>query len=125
VRRLSLAAPVLALFLAACGSMQLVEVLQSDTLFFGTSRVNAAAVSEAEWHAFVEEVITPRFPGFTAWEAEGHWKGDVERTHVVQIIHGHRIGEERRVAEIIAEYKRRFQQESVLWVRGEALATFQ
>lgn len=123
MRRLS--APLLVLFLAACGSVQLIEVQQSDFLYFGTSRTGAPAVADAEWHAFVEEVITPRFPGFTEWVAEGHWQGAVERTHVVQIIHKRRMGEEHKVAEIVAEYKRRFRQESVLWVRTEALATLE
>ena len=123
--RMTVSAPLLVLFLAACGSMQLIEVQQSDVLYFGTSRAAAPAVSDAEWRAFVEEVITPRFPGFTEWMAEGHWKSDVERTHVVQIIHKRRPGEERKVAEIAAEYKRRFQQEAVLWIRTDALATFE
>ncbi|HKO58196.1 MAG TPA: DUF3574 domain-containing protein [Thermoanaerobaculia bacterium] len=116
---------VLCVLLTACGSVRLVEVQQSDMLFFGTGRVSGEPVSDGEWRLFVDEVITPRFPGFTEWSAEGHWKADRERTHVVQILHKRRGGEERKVAEIIAEYKRRFEQESVLWVRTEALATLE
>jgi len=114
-----------ALLLTACSSMQLIEVQQSDVLYFGTGRVNAAPVSDAEWTAFVDEVISPRFPGFTDWVAEGHWKTDRERTHVVQIVHKRRGEEERKVLEIIREYKRRFQQEAVLWIRTDALATLE
>jgi hypothetical protein len=113
------------LLMTACSSMQLVEVQQSDMLFFGTGRAGGAPVSDEEWRVFVDEVISPRFPGFTDWMAEGHWKTERERTHIVQILHKRRGGEERKVAEIIAEYKRRFRQESVLWVRTEALATLE
>ncbi|MBV9493090.1 MAG: DUF3574 domain-containing protein [Acidobacteria bacterium] len=118
-------AVVLALFLTACSSMQLVEVQQSDLLYFGTGRANAAPVSDEEWTKFVDEVITPRFPGFTDWVAEGHWKSDREKTHIVQILHQRRGEEARKVGEIIAEYKKRFQQEAVLWVRSDALATLE
>lgn len=115
-------AVVLVFFLAACGT--LVEVQERDTLYFGTARPNGV-VSAAEWRAFVDEVITPRFPGFTEWAAEGHWKSDREATHVVEIIHPDRRANDEKVREIIAEYKRRFAQEAVLLVRGRALATLQ
>jgi hypothetical protein len=115
----------LVLFLTACSNLQLIEVQQSDFLYFGTGRVNAAPVSDEEWRAFVDEVISPRFPGFTDWVAEGHWKSERERTHVVQLIHKRRGEENRKIGEIIVEYKRRFQQEAVLWVRTDALATLE
>jgi uncharacterized protein DUF3574 len=101
-----------------------VGVQDRDTLYFGTARPNGV-VSETEWRTFVDEVITPRFPGFTEWSAEGHWKSDREATHVVEIIHLDRGANNDKVHEIIAEYKRRFQQEAVLLVRDRALATLQ
>ena len=115
--------PAIALLLVACGS--LVEVQDRDTLYFGTGRPSGAAVTETEWRAFVDEVITPRFPGFTEWPALGHWKSEREATHVVEIIHPGRRGNDLKVHEIIAEYKRRFQQEAVLLVRERALAALQ
>jgi hypothetical protein len=118
VRRLSVAALV---FVAACASLDLQKVQQCDTLYFGTARPGGV-VNDVEWKAFVEEVITPRFPGFTEWNAEGHWKSEHEMTHVVQIVHPVRGGNDRLVREIIAAYKSRFAQESVFWIRAEALA---
>jgi hypothetical protein len=109
--------------LTAC--VHLVEVQDRDTLYFGTGRPNGGMVSEAEWRAFVDEVITPRFPGFTEWPAEGHWKAERELTHVVEITHLDRRGNDAKVHEIIVEYKRRFEQEAVLLVRERALATLQ
>jgi hypothetical protein len=106
----------------ACSS--LVEVQQRDTLYFGTAKPGGV-VSEIEWRAFVNDVITPRFDGHTEWLAEGHWKGAKEATHVVEIVHPPRAENDRKIGEIIAEYKRRFQQEAVLLVRERALATLQ
>ncbi len=115
-------AVVLAFVLVACG--HLVEVQDRDTLYFGTNKPNGV-ISQAEWKVFVDEVITPRFPGFTEWDAQGHWKSDREFTHVVEIIHPDRGENDAKIHEIIAEYKRRFQQEAVLLVRDRALATLQ
>ena len=101
-------AAFLALFLAACSTYQIVEVQDVDTLYFGTNRPSGT-ISDAEWRSFVNDVLTPVFPGFTEWNASGHWKGSEEATHVVQIIR------------IISEYKRRYDQEAVLWLRGRGL----
>jgi hypothetical protein len=115
-------ASIAVLFFVACASLDLQEVQQSDTLMFGTNRTNGAVVSDAEWRAFVDEVIVPRFPGFTEWNAEGHWKSEREATHVVMITHLHRGAQDQLVREIIDAYKSRFQQEAVFWVRSEVMA---
>jgi hypothetical protein len=119
VKKLNAAA--LFVLLVACGSLQLLEVQDSDFLYFGTTRPSGV-VTDAEWTAFVEEVITPRFPGFTEWTAEGHWQQQREKTHIVQIVHLHRTDSERKIAEIIAAYKKQFAQEAVFWIRTRALA---
>ncbi len=121
MRRLSASAVLL--LLVACGSVQLVEVQDQDTLYFGTSKPGGGAVTEAEWRTFVKDVITPEYPGFTEWNATGHWQGAEELTHVVQIAHPERGANDERIGRIISEYKKRFQQQSVLWIRGHALVT--
>ena len=121
-RRVRGAALALIVFLTACG--HLVEVQDRDTLYFGTNKPNGV-ISDAQWRLFVDEVITPRFPGFTEWDAQGHWKSEKEFTHVVEIIHPTRSANDAKIHEIIAEYKRRFQQEAVLLVRDRALATLE
>lgn len=108
------------LLLVACSNFQLVEVQDVDTLYFGIAR-QGGVVSDAEWKSFVAEIITPEFPGFTEWNALGHWKGAEEATHVVEIAHLSRRGNDERIIRIIREYKRRFDQESVFWVRGRGL----
>ncbi len=114
------AAPLALLLIMSCASLRLVEVQDVDTLYFGTSRPNGV-VSDAEWKAFVAEVITPEYPGFTEWNATGHWRGTEEATHVVQIAHLSRRRNDESVIRIIDQYKRRFQQDSVFWVRGRGL----
>jgi hypothetical protein len=109
---------VLAILLAACSAFDIREVQLSDTLYFGTGRPNGGVVSDAEWRTFVDDTITPRFPGFTEWIADGHWKSEHEVTHVVQIVHPEHLSDNRAVHEIIDAYKKRFQQETVFWVRG-------
>jgi Protein of unknown function (DUF3574) len=116
-----LAAALVLAVLVACGSFHLIEVQQVDTLYFGTARPGGV-VTDAEWKAFVEEVITPRFPGFTEWGATGHWQSEREAAHVVEIIHPDRSENDRRIAEIIEAYKSRFQQQAVFWVREKGLA---
>jgi hypothetical protein len=100
----------------ACGAVFYVRQ-ECDTLYFGTAKPDGSMVSGAEWQQFLHDEVTPRFPGFTHWEAHGSWKDQPEETHVLQIVHppGHQAG----VAEIIAAYKKRFAQEAVLQVRTD------
>ena len=51
---------IICLLALSCASSQVV-----DTLYFGTSREGAPAVTDAEWQQFVRQVVTPRVPGFT------------------------------------------------------------
>jgi hypothetical protein len=109
--------PLAFVLLSACASLALYEQQVSDTLYFGTQRPGGGVVSEAEWQQFVAEEVTPRFSGFTVWEARGTWKGESEATHVVQIVHPH--GHEAELRAIIDAYKKRFAQEAVFQVREE------
>lgn len=100
-----------------CTSFTVYERQECDTLYFGTQIPAGGSVSEAQWEQFLREEVTPRFPGFTHWEAHGEWKGTREETHVLQIIHP--AGRTGDVAAIAAAYKKRFAQESVLQVRSD------
>lgn len=109
------AVPLAFVLLLSCATVEDV-----DTLDFGTARPNGI-VSDGEWKTFVAEVITKEYPGFTEWNATGHWRGAEEATHVVEIAHLSGRGNDERIVRIINEYKRRFEQESVFWVRGKGL----
>ena len=44
-------------------------------LFFGRSRGNVEAASDAAWQAFLANEVTPRFPdGLTVLHARGQWR---------------------------------------------------
>src|SRR5215216_6139779 len=91
-------------------------------LFFGTAKPDGTAVSAAEWEAFLDAEITPRFPeGLTVLEAAGQWQeadGDIveERSKVVLLLYPPTAQEESHaeIEAIRAAYERRFGQEAVL-----------
>jgi len=115
VRRL---APLVLLVLAACSGLVVYEQQECDLLYFGTAKPDgSAAVTETEWQQFLREEVTPRFAGFTHWEANGSWKDVPEKTHILQIVHPQ--GHEADIAAIMDAYKKRFAQEAVLQVRGD------
>jgi len=114
------------LLVSACAHFDVYRVEVVDTLYFGTMKADGSAVTDAQWKAFVNDVVAPRLDGFTTWDAEGlyHASGGAvqrERTHIVQVIRA----DERAVAEIIAAYKKQFAQEAVLRLRGRAGVAFQ
>ncbi|TAK07867.1 MAG: DUF3574 domain-containing protein [Candidatus Manganitrophaceae bacterium] len=94
-------------------------LLVSDILFFGLSSPRGP-VTEAEWDAFLREIVTPRFPeGLTYWNANGQWRGQnnqlvQEHSMVLQILHPDTFQAESAIQEIIARYKNQFDQDSVL-----------
>ena len=114
---------VLALLLSACASTPAhfgVEGV-SDRLFCGRSIPGGGEVSDADVDAFLEEVVTPRFPeGFTSWTAVGNWRGEEEKTLVLEFLHPYGRSFDDKVREIAEEYRRRFRQQAVLRVTGPA-----
>ncbi len=105
--------------------------LVRDMVYFGRNRPGGGTVSDAEWHRFLDEVVTPRFPaGLTVVDATGQWRGqrgvvEQERSEIVTVFHAGGDGARRAVAEVAAEYKRRFQQEAVLRERSATCARFE
>ncbi len=102
-----------------------------DVVYFGRNRPGGGTVSDAEWRAFLDEVITPRFPsGLTVMEATGQWKGgngavEQEKSEIVMLLHNGDETARRAVTELSEEYKRRFHQEAVLRERTFTCARFQ
>jgi acetylornithine deacetylase/succinyl-diaminopimelate desuccinylase-like protein len=102
----------------------------SDRLFFGRDIPDGGSVSEADWTAFLAEVVTPRFPdGLTVLRGEGQWLGAngavvSEPSFVVEVNHPPSAAVDTALDEIAAEYKRRFRQEAVMRVRTRAEVEF-
>jgi hypothetical protein len=99
-------------------------------LFFGRNKPDGGVVTDAEWHAFVVEHVTPRFPdGFTVVDAVGQYRdreGRItsEPTKILLIVHGPDARPRTAIQELRDVYRRLFQQESVLLVETPARAGF-
>jgi len=95
-----------------------------DRLSFGRFIPGSGGqVSDEDWAAFLNEAVTPRFPGgFVTWRTEGQWRNpsgmiSYESGWIVEFNHPDNEAADRTVSEIAAEYKRRFKQEAVFRVR--------
>ncbi len=91
-------------------------------LYFGRTKPGGE-VSASEWDAFLAGEVTPRFPdGLTVLDAYGQWRnadGKIgkEATKLLIFMHPDEPAAARKIGELIEVYKKRFTQESVLWVK--------
>ena len=105
------------------------QAMVSDTMYFGAA-MPGGVVSAAQWSAFVESVVAPRFPrGFTTSDASGRWRSADgtsvnEASRVLFIVHAHDEASESAMRQIAAAYKSQFRQEAVLRVRSDACVSF-
>jgi len=123
MRVLTLAAMLAA---AACAPALQSSGLQSivtERLYFGRNVAQPLGVTDSAWAVFVTDVVSAQLPsGFTFWAATGEWRGadgrsTREPSFVLEVVHPARSANiEAAIVAIIAEYKRRFRQESVLRV---------
>ncbi len=101
-----------------------------DRLYFGRAMPEGGEVTQTAWDAFLAEVVTPRFPdGLTVWQAEGQWQEEAgqiirEGTFILEVVHPKGKPDDDKLEAIIATYKERFQQESVLRVTHPENAQF-
>ena len=91
-------------------------------LYFGTNIKGGGTVSAEAWDKFLETVVTPRFPdGFTVFDGYGQFKNsagklvrEASKVFVVFYPKQSRKTVDQKIEEIRAEYKKQFDQESVL-----------
>jgi len=127
----------LALALAGGADAQLLDCLggqrpgQMAELMFGRNIGRRLAVNEADWSRFVDREIISRFPsGLTMFNAACYW-GDAttkkiirEPSKVVQIVLPGQAEDIARLNEIVAAYKQRFKQQSVVMIVRPACVSF-
>jgi uncharacterized protein YggL (DUF469 family) len=100
------------------------EFIQAN-LFFGRNIPSGGEVSEEQFQAFVDTIITPRFPaGLTIFDTDGQFLDSTgtlieERSKVVTLLLEDTQDNETAISEIIAAYQQEFNQESVLLVVDE------
>ena len=110
-----------------CGATSTPQI--RTTLYFGLARPKGA-VSELEWQIFLRDEVTKRFPdGLTVWEADGQWRSpggtiDHERSKVLLLVHSDNAQARQSVQEVIASYRRVFEQQSVLWESSRVCGAF-
>jgi hypothetical protein len=98
---------------------------------FGRNIGRRFAVSEADWRQFVDREIISRFPsGLTMFNAFGEWRDGAsnkimrEPSKVVQIVLPGEADDTARLDEIVAAYKQRFKQQSVVVIVRPACVSF-
>ncbi|MES2894396.1 MAG: DUF3574 domain-containing protein [Pseudomonadota bacterium] len=106
------------------------EPMRTAQLFFGRNIGHKPGVSDADFRAFVDQELTPRFPeGLTVLDGGGQWKGDEnkmirEASKVVVLVlplkgdSGDKLDAARRA------YVRKFHQDSVMLVTQPACVAF-
>jgi hypothetical protein len=101
----------------------------ADSLYFGGAYPDGVVTPE-QWKAFVDAVVTPRFPeGLTAWEAAGQYRTAAgiiqhEPAWVLQLVHAESRAAEAAIQEIRIAYQTQFKQEAVLRVHSKACVSF-
>ena len=107
------------------------QASQTTQLFFGTRKKDGSEVSAADWQAFVAEEIAPRFKeGFTLLSGTGYWQEAPgqpparETSHVLVRVHKGTPAERQDFEAIVARYKTRFAQQSVLVLEQQACVRF-
>ena len=100
-------------------------------LLFGRSLKGGGTVDDAAWRDFLARSVTPRFPdGLTVLDGSGQWRqratGKIisEPSSVVEIVTEGSPETFQRLDAIRADYRRRFDQESVGLVVNESCASF-
>jgi len=99
-------------------------------VYFGRNIGGALGVSDADWTAFVDREITPRFPeGLTVSDALGQWR-DTETGAVVRepskvlTLFLDEASDRARIDDIAAAYKSQFQQQAVAVITSSACVAF-
>jgi hypothetical protein len=123
VKALTLAALLATVACAPAIRSNGLQPVVTERLYFGRNVAQTLGVTDSAWTVFVSDVVSARLPnGFTFWTATGEWRGadgrsSREPSFVLEVVHPARSeAMDAAIVAIIAEYKRRFNQQSVLRV---------
>jgi len=100
-------------------------------LYFGLSKPDGTIVTTEQYQDFLSSVVSERFPdGWTASASRGQWRDQktqrvvADDCRVLVLVHDGSARPERHVREIVAEYKRAFEQDAVMRVDCAARVSF-
>jgi len=138
VKRLLLAAAAFAL--AGCGKQWRHEYaltcradeqpLARDVLYFGAAMPHGHIVDADAWQRFESDTLAPAFPhGYTVVGGNGVWRGadgitTAEASRIVVIVHAETDAAAAALRGVVARYRDRFDQESVLQEHSIVCARF-
>lgn len=106
------------------------DAMTQTTLYFGMNRPNGPVISPAEWQAFIDKDVTPRFKdGLSVFEAMGQWLGNDgklarEDSKALLLIHGTDSESDQRIEALRTLYQQRFNQDSVMRVDAPVCVAF-
>ena len=118
--------------LAACGPFTRPDSCADGAisrLYFGMD-TPAGAVTDEQWQAFVDDVMTQRFPGgFTVIDGRGQWRdgrGQLihEPTRIVEFVHDGTPQQRAHVRAVASDYKLHFSQQAVLVTQAPSSVCF-
>lgn len=107
----------------ACNGLGGQAVARTE-LFFGLARPDGKRVSAAEFQAFVDQEITPRFPaGLTLLPGDGQFRNTAgvmvkENAKLLILLYPQEHGASQKIEAIRAAYMKTFAQQSVMRVDG-------
>lgn len=130
------------LFLAACAPAAPPTETSSCTadeaervvasMYFGRNIGGELGVDDAEWAAFLDTEVTPRFPdGLTVTDVDGQWRDSEtgaivrEPSKVLTLFLGDETGDREKLDAIAEAYKAQFQQQAVTLVVERSCVTFE
>ncbi len=99
-------------------------------LLFGMGRKEGGEVSDAEWRAFLDTEVSPRFPdGLMVLTGDGQWRSSLtgrakEKSRIVEIWYRPSTDSEPKIEAIRSAYKGRYGQDSVMRVDGVSCVSF-
>jgi hypothetical protein len=106
------------------------QIWSRTELYFGLSRAGGPDVTDEEFQAFLDTIVTPRFPdGLTLLTGDGQFRGSSgvvvqERSKLLILFYPWSNARNRAVERIRAIYKGTFQQEAVLRVDDSSCVSF-
>lgn len=102
------------------------ESYKRTELYFGGNLPDGTPITPADFELFLDKEVTPAFPDGLTWlEAHGQWQGGKEDSYVLIILYPFADRHaNRELEEIRTDYKKQFDQESVLRADSVARVSF-
>ncbi|GAM97731.1 hypothetical protein U91I_01359 [alpha proteobacterium U9-1i] len=115
---------------SSCSADEAERVVAS--MYFGRNIGGTLGVDDAEWAAFLDTEVTPRFPdGLTVSDADGQWRDSTsgaivrEPSKVLTLFLGDEAADREKLELIAHAYKEQFQQQAVALVVERSCVTFE